>query len=229
MHLSSVDSILARHGDAASPFQMCPPQLFTDIIRINNLRMLAATSGQRAQHLSLAAFEALDLVAAFSPEQWANSKDSSVEDWTLMGRAYQAAVSLYCIMSLQSLSVLPRSATIRNAHAEHTRQLHTLLAAKGIGLLSSPRTRRFMLWPLVVLGVAVAGKELNCSSELRDFVALSLEELSLSLSTRVPLTARGALESFWASNSTRWDDCFNRPYVFTAQIAVDSGHLSSVG
>lgn len=74
-----------------------------------------------------------------------------------------------------------------------------------------------MLWPLVMLGMeAVHG-----GAAMRSFVAKELPELSRHIGTYVPLTAKAVLEKFWASGETRWDACFDRPYAFAAQIAVD--------
>lgn len=79
-----------------------------------------------------------------------------------------------------------------------------------------------MLWPLVVLGVEAA--DLGRMA-IREFVKEQLEGMSRHAGTYVPLTAKSVLERFWASGKTSWDSCFDRPYVFTTQIAVDMSRL----
>lgn len=220
-HLDELDFILKQFGGSISPFQMCPPTLFAEIIRINHLRMRAAQHDpMRAENLAQEAYRILDRIHGFSPEQWTESKPLSKEDWILLGNIYQAAVALYCISSLQNLSVLPLSSSLRAQCATHGQILNSHLNKA----LSSPRVKRFMIWPLVVLGVeAVHG-----GLAMRTFVQDQLLEMNRHVGTYVPVTAKGVLERFWASCETGWDSCFDRPYAFTTQIAVDmSGILSA--
>ena len=199
---------------------MCPPALFAEIIKINHLRMQAtrhdpSTTEKCAQE----AYSIAARVHDFSPERWAQPKPSSNKDWMRLGNIYQAAVGLYCILSLQSLSVLPRSLSLRTQCARHAQILQVLVKQA----LSSPKTKRFMIWPLVVLGVeAVHG-----DSALRTSVGQQLVELSRYAGTYVPLLAKSVLERFWVSGETAWDSCFDRPYAFTTQIAVDMSAIIS--
>lgn len=78
-----------------------------------------------------------------------------------------------------------------------------------------------MLWPLIVLGVYAA----RDSPAMRAFVVSRLPELSRDLGTSVPLIVKHVLESFWDSGESRWDACFNKPYIFTMQIAIDTNGL----
>ncbi|KIX09109.1 uncharacterized protein Z518_00187 [Rhinocladiella mackenziei CBS 650.93] len=213
-HLDELDFILEQYGRGISPFQMCPPPLFAEIIKINHLRMRAAKyEPTGTEDHSQEAYEILGRIHGFSPEQWAESKPSSKEDWMLLGNVYQAAVALYGISSLQSLSLLPLTCSLRTHCATHGRFLQVLLNEA----LSSPRTKRFVLWPLVLLGM----EAVNGGAAMRAFVEKQLPQMSRHVGTHVPLTAKGVLERFWASGETRWDACFDRPYVFVAQIAVD--------
>ncbi|KAL1854608.1 hypothetical protein Plec18167_003271 [Paecilomyces lecythidis] len=191
---------------------MCPQPLLAEIIRVNHLRK-RATKLTVPEDLSHEAYEILDRIDGFSTERWAESRSSSKEDWILLGNIYRTAVALYCISSLQSVSVLPLSSSLRVRCSTHGQLLHILLNEA----LSSPRINRFMLWPLVVLGVQAANGDL----EMRLFVEKQLPEMSRRVGTSVPLTAKGVIEKFWASGETRWDACFDRPYVFVTQIAVD--------
>ncbi|KAL7627706.1 hypothetical protein AAE478_001900 [Parahypoxylon ruwenzoriense] len=214
--LDVLDLLLGRYGTTVSPFQLCPLPLFAEIIKINHLRLRATTydANRAEEDLFQEANEALKRIHSFSPEQWAGSKLSCKEDWMLMGKVYQAAVALYCILSLQSLSVLPATTALRACCIAHG-QLLQLLLNEG---LPSPRIKRFLLWPLVLLGVeAVQG-----GAAMRAFVSRQLPELSRVVGIYVPLTAKRVLETFWDSGETRWDACFDRPYAFTTQIAVDT-------
>lgn len=169
--------------------------------------------------LSHIAHEILDDIHFFSPEEWASSKESSREDWELVGKVYQSSVVIYCILSLQSLSVLPTTSALRARYSTHRHTLHELLA-KG---LPSPKIKRFLIWPLVVLGVVV----IHGSPAMRAFVAKQLPEMSRDLGTFVPLTAKRVLDRFWEKEETdrRWDDCWDKAYAFTTHIAVDTSQL----
>ncbi|KAI0010167.1 putative C6 finger domain protein [Xylariaceae sp. FL0662B] len=168
-HLDELDFILEQSGGERFPFQLCPPLLFAQIIRINHLRMRATKREHaRAKELPQEAYEILSRIRGFSPEQWAESKPSAKEDWVLLGRIYQAAVALYCISSLQSLSVLPVASSLRTNCATHGERLQVLLN----DALSSPRIKRFMIWPVVILGM----EAVNGDAAMRAFVEKQLPE-----------------------------------------------------
>ncbi|ROT39998.1 hypothetical protein SODALDRAFT_332150 [Sodiomyces alkalinus F11] len=221
-HVEAIDFILNQFRGAVAPFQLCPLPLFGEIIRINHLRMQAVTDdAAEVERFETEGFDILERIHGFSPQQWAETKSAATQnsDWVLMGCVYRAAVALYCILSLQSLSVLPSTQTLRDCCTTHAHLLHFLLS-EG---LSSPRFQRFMVWPLAVLGVeAVHG-----CAEMRAFVAEQLPLISRHVGIYVPLAAKRVLESFWASGMTSWDACFDKPYVFTTQIAVDTSRLYS--
>lgn len=218
-YLDALDIMLERYGAAIAPFQMCPPALFAEIVRTNHLRSRAVKYGpSAAEILSEGASGILERVHGFSTEHWADSKPCSKADWVLIGNIYQAAVVLYCVSSLQSLSVLPMTPSLRSQCAARAKYLQKLLAAA----LASPKLKIFTLWPLVVLGVEAAH---DGSAAIRSFIAEQLPVLSSHVGTYVPLTAKTVLETFWASGETRWDACFSRPYAFTMQIAVDTSQI----
>lgn len=197
---------------------MCPPALFAEIIKINHLRMRATTlASTGAQNLSQEAYAALGRVHDFSPEGWVESKPSSKGDWLLLGKVYQAAVAIYCISSLQSLSVLPPTSSLKARCATHGHLLQALVNEA----MSSPRIKGFMLWPLALLGTeAVRG-----GAAMRAFVTRHLTDLSHHVGMSSPLTAKGVLERFWASGEAHWDACFDRPYLLVTQIAVDVSRI----
>lgn len=217
-HIDDLDIIVNYYGQRLFSFQMCPPTLFAEIIKVNHLRM-QAIEGEHAgaEGLSQEARNILDRIHTFSPKEWSDSKPCSREGWRLVGNIYQAAVSLYCILSLQSLSVLPSTSEIRAQCAEHGRLLQMQLESA----MSSPATRYSMIWPLVLLGV----QAVNHGALMRAFVSEKLPELSYHIGSNVPMVAKAVLERFWASADTRWDTCFDRPYAFVTQIAVDMSQL----
>ncbi|KAL0930897.1 uncharacterized protein CTRU02_213632 [Colletotrichum truncatum] len=220
VQLDATEAIMEHFAISASPFHMCPLQLYGEIIRINHLRARVLIA--KASDITSEADEILERIHDFSPEKWAKSKPqftpSSTEDWMLLGSVHQSAVAIYCILSLQSISVFPTSQALRARCVAHRQILQTLLQRA----LPCPKMKRFIIWPLVLLGV----EAVHAGTEVRNFVAKHLPQLSRDLGTSVPLTAKYVLERFWGSGETRWDMCFDRPYVFTAQLAVDTSRLA---
>lgn len=217
-HVEDLDIIVNHYGKRLFAFQMCPPILFAEIISINHLRMRAIEGGHAGfEGLSQEALNILDRIYNFSAKEWSESKPCSRDGWKLVGNIYQAAVSLYCILSLQSLSVLPSTPEIRDQCAEHGRFLQMQLESA----MAFPEIRYSMIWPLVLLGV----QAVNGGAPMRAFVSGMLPELSYHIGSKVPMVAKAALEKFWASGETRWDACFDRPYAFVTQIAVDMSQL----
>lgn len=215
-HPEQLSFILEQSGDRSFPSEMCPVPLLAQIIKINHLRMRAADyTPTRLEDFTSEACQILDAINTFSPQQWADSKPSSKKDWMLMGNVYQNAVAIYCLSSLQGLLSLLSSlrGSLRAICATHGQVLQTLLGEA----LACPRIKRFMVWPLVCLGIEAAQE----NASMRTFVTQQLSEMSRQVGTHVPLTAKGVLERFWASGDTRWDACFDRPYVFATQIAID--------
>jgi hypothetical protein len=198
---------------------MCPLPLFFDIIKINYIRSRAASLGSGATGLVEEAHEVLAHIQSFSPVAWASSKTLSQDDWMLMGNIYKEAVALYCILSLQSVSVLPLTSHLDAESLAHSQHLQKFLQSA----LTSPQLKWPMIWPLVVLGVGSAHADVT----MRRFVMNQLPQLSRSIGTSTPLTAARILSKFWDSNEVRWDVCFNESHMFTAQIAVDTSPLLS--
>jgi hypothetical protein len=189
------------------------------IIKINLLRLRASKkdSSDEAAECTREAFKILNRIQAFSPERWAESKPSLLDDWILVGNIYQSAVVLYCISSLQSLSVLPRTPALREICSISASLLQVLLD----DALPSPKLKTFFLWPLVVLVVeAVHG-----GGEMRIFVLKHLVRMSRNVGTYIPLTGKDVLERFWASGRADWDSCLNKPYAFVMLASVDVSRL----
>ncbi|KAK3984173.1 C6 zinc finger domain-protein [Cladorrhinum sp. PSN332] len=224
-HLASIEFLTEYYANSPTPFQLCPLSLLGEIIRINHLRMLAFRSGD--SDLVLLAEEVrivLERVKGFSPGLWAGSKSSAKTEWEVVGSAYQAAVGIYSVLAMQSLGVLPVSGEWSVECEMLARRLKEVLKA-GLG---SRRVNRFLLWPLVVLGVRAVDESL----ETKSFVGAELEKLSCDIGTCTPLAAKRILETFWArGGESGWEGCFESQggYLFTTQIAVDTSRVDVKG
>ncbi|KAL2150544.1 hypothetical protein VTH82DRAFT_7107 [Thermothelomyces myriococcoides] len=227
IHLAAFDAIQELSKTALVSFQLCPTPLFAEIIKINHLRYRAAKYASRGlavvRELVKEALETLERIRTFDPDLWASTKPRSQSDWALMGHIYHVAAMMYWSSSLQSISVLLSTTPslppppVPCAVAQ-VPLLHSLLTRA----VACPHLRHFTLWPLVVLGVQAAGED---GVGARDFVAAELPALARSGGTNAPLTAKRVLERFWASGETQWDACFDRPYAFVMQIAVDTSRI----
>ena len=187
---------------------VCPKHIFFSIIRINNLRSQAA-KGVLPRNSSRSTAEALLRdIESFSPSQWAETKDSYVEEWTLLGTIFQTSAALYCICSLQSVAVLPATIGMETIKASY-RARHLQLLEEG---MNNRRVTQTLLWPLVVAGVVAVGS--GASLKTRAFVEHSLVALSKEIGSFSPRMAVVTLAKFWKSGDTRWDECFDRPYGF---------------
>lgn len=146
----SIDVLSQMYGDGFFPVLLCPPALLANIIRINHLRLQAFS--QPSTESKGKALALLGRITAFSPKQWAMSC-AAPEKGIILDHVYRSAVILYCILSLQSLCVLPRTAQLSSMTVTNTKELFAYLkqacGAPGIG--------KCMLWPLVVAAVCTRG------------------------------------------------------------------------
>jgi hypothetical protein len=221
-HLDQLDFLLEEYYGGMFPFLMCPAALFAEIIRINHLRMRAVeqvpTTLDSLVCRRREAFDVLNRIDVFSIEEWASSKPCAEGAWLLVGDVYKAAVTIYCISSLQSLSILPPTDKLRARCATEGTTLQGLLT----DALSTPGIGSFMLWPLVILGMEAVNGPLN----MRRFVEQQLPEMSRHVGSYAPLTAKQVLDRYWTSGVRDWDGCFDKPYAFMTQVAVDLSQLS---
>lgn len=194
--------ISQMYGDGFFPVLLCPPALLANIIRINHLRLQAFLHPTIESEGK--ALELLGRITAFSPEQWAMSCGAP-EKGIILGHVYRSAVILYCILSMQSLSVLPRMAQLRTMREAHTEELFTYLKLA----CGAPGIKKCMLWPLVVAGVCAQG-----DLAMQHFVDRQLSALGTDVGTPLPLLATVVFRNFWESKSRTWDGCFERPYCF---------------
>ncbi|KAL4959294.1 Zn(II)2Cys6 transcription factor [Aspergillus stella-maris] len=234
--LAELDTILEDHGKEVYSFYPFPTPLFTAVVKINCLRARAAIRLLVTTHvedLTTEAEELLIQIASFSPEAWARSRCSSPSNtakhgaesedqksdekhWTLLGTLMQSAITIYCISSLQSLSILPRSPSLTICHTANRQLLHSLLQNVSEGNFLGT-----FVWPLVVLGVNAG----NDAMTMRAFVRNALGPISRDQGSHVPLMARAMLERFWVSGKRNWDECFERPCALAMQWTVNRANL----
>jgi hypothetical protein len=76
--------------------------------------------------------------------------------------------------------------------------------------LQSPQLTKFMLWPLIVAGVAA----MHRGQATRYWVERNLEDMGRTVGSTAPVKAGKVLREYWRRGVEGWDSCFERPYVF---------------
>jgi hypothetical protein len=189
------------------PYILCPPELYLEVVRINRLRQVIATSmlmGGDPDYF-LAAHDLLSRVELFAPEDWAQAGEHH-EEWVLVGTVHQSAIAVYCIMAMQSLAVFPESLDMSAKRFMHGERLLAGLRR----MLESAQLRRFALWPLSVTGVEAGYRD----KSTRYWIECKMLELSRATGTNSSLKAVTVLQRYWQKGVPGWDECFDRPYVF---------------
>lgn len=195
-----------------------PKPLFSEIMQINRLRAEAHRSVQSCTASSLEwEVGILRRIRAFSPLAWGNAKASAQATWTLLADVYRDAVTLYCLLSTRHLEH-PLQA---NANTEIRIEMAELLRKNLQEALALPPIQRFVLWPLIVLGVEAAVS----SSALRFFVAGELRKMACFTGTHAPLAVLDVLRAAWKSRRKSWDCCFDQSYIFSTHMAIDVSGL----
>ncbi|KAF2440171.1 hypothetical protein P171DRAFT_396381 [Karstenula rhodostoma CBS 690.94] len=190
------------------PYCLSPPAVFFFVIRISNLRREASQAlilnDDITSHSQLAA-NLLSQIQAFSVDDWAQPGAEN-EDWLAIGSAYKHAAAVYCIMSLQSLALLPDDARTSLQLENHG----DLLVSSLKNVIASSRTQRFAGWPL-----SMAGVEAGYRGEARHkWIENSCSELSRLLGNKAPSNLKLVLRKYWNSGNLGWEECFDKPYVF---------------
>lgn len=208
------DLIPEYYGEGLFPVLLCPPALFAEIIRINDLRANAASrpgvsEPVGVQCLEQAGLGILQRILDFSPQRWTdvNQEKHHIQGdlWLLLGGLYQSTVAMYCLSSLQSLAVLPYSTHLVGLRAKHKSSLFSELKRA----LISPELKMWVMWPLVVAGMVA-----DDDHDMRRFVSSELRKMAGNLGTPIPLLARSTLDGFWRKRGRGWDECFDGPYAF---------------
>jgi hypothetical protein len=218
LHSQQLEDILELWGEKSFSFGAYPASLLREVLKVNRLRDRASKLGHKcAAELTHEAYEVLSYIQNFLPEEFGESTPGSKKDWTLLGHIYRAATIIYCIASLQSVSVLALTPFLRSWRVTTGQTLQENLREA----MNHLKFRIFLVWPMVVLGV----EAVNGGAGMRGFVQDQLPELSHYMGTNVPLKAKEVLQKFWVSGQTRWDACFDQPYSFATQLAVDTSKL----
>ncbi|KAI9038991.1 uncharacterized protein KD926_010093 [Aspergillus affinis] len=118
-------TLLLEHANQPFAFGTYPAALFGKILNINYLRQQAldGVPGDLIQP----AYEILNRIHGFSVARWAHSISTN-PDWQLLGAIHQAAIAIYCILSVQSLGVLPWNAQLRDLCIDQANGLRRRLA-----------------------------------------------------------------------------------------------------
>jgi len=194
--------------DEIFPFTLCPPALFFNIIRISHMRGEASSrliQGDSIENIFPKALDLLTEIEAFSAQDWAQP-GPYLEEWLTIASAYKHTTALYCIISLQSLGVLPV-----NQHFDERRAYHAdLLSTHVRQAMLSRRLKRFVTISVLALGVEAAYK----GEGRRKWVQDTLVELSQCLGTGAPLKVKTLLREYWDRGVYGWEEFFNQPYAF---------------
>ncbi|KAE8389291.1 hypothetical protein BDV23DRAFT_173186 [Aspergillus alliaceus] len=174
-----------EYGHEYFAFSTYPTSLFAEGHKINHLRVRA--SDKRPMLTTDLTDEAYGILNRI--------RSAPNEEWVFLGNMQQTSITLYCISSLQNLSVLPPIRFLTDVRMANAK----------------------LLW--VFLG------DTTDDAVLRVFVQEKLQSLKYSTGTYVPPMAKGLLEIFWPSGETRWKACFNRPYTFVMYMVVDVNKL----
>ncbi|KAI0097566.1 hypothetical protein GGR51DRAFT_566416 [Nemania sp. FL0031] len=163
----------------------------------------------------------LNRILSFSPEAYAalNGTDETRANWLLVGRIYQSATVLFCILSLQSASLFPSfsSPSSSGSNKALSRAVRLHYDRLLVDLKFAYRHAHFkncFFWALVVAGACAGSAVVRGSAFERAFVADSLAEAVCDVGNSMPLLARRVLMAFWESGKTAWDECFDQPYLF---------------
>ena len=194
------------YGIGVYPVFPCPQTLFQDIVNINQLRKVCAVGSPSIDGPTLpTADQLISHIITFSPEQWAESFESSFDIWCLIARIFQSAVASYGISSLLSAAAL-RPTLKLTALAQHHRHCLVSLIREARTI---PLVKNSIVWPVIVAGVAATHLTINEQS----FIGKTLTDMSEEIGFSTTLVAKAALEKYWASGRTKWDECFDRPYA----------------
>ncbi|KAL1596423.1 hypothetical protein SLS60_009069 [Paraconiothyrium brasiliense] len=191
-----------------SPYCLCPPSVFFYILRISNLRREASQAlilEDDLTALTQTATNLLSQIESFSINDWAQPGADNAE-WLAIGSAFKHAAAVYCVMSLQSLALLPNDAQTNQQLERHG----DLLASQLKEVIGSQRTRRFASWPLTVAGVEAGYR----GEARRKWVEDTCSELARVLGTNCPLNLKAVMRKYWASGNPGWEECFYKPYAF---------------
>lgn len=180
----------------------CPFPLMINLVEVSILRRESQGPNRRdTESWWASCLDLLRRIESFSTESWVKYKGILSKEWDLLARIFKASVALFAIATL----------TKNRFHTEFRRSQRQELFALLPKAWEIPTLTYCLCWPAVV-----AGFEANTGSiEERSFVEDYLETMGMALGGAFPLLARRRLRDFWDSGAQEWDECFDRPYMFT--------------
>lgn len=154
-------------------------------------------------------------IDAFDPVPWAariTTLTQHLPSVIALGQLFQTTTRLFCILSLQSVGLLPCD----DPELELEKALHgdKLFAILRTDLHSNVLTEKSCLFSLAVAGFLANER----GEDDRRYVRQECEFLSRASGQASPLMLIVALRAFWERGhwaGRRWDDCFDKGYALS--------------
>lgn len=208
----------------------CPEDIFFALHHVSRLRARAAARDLVASEMERAAHAHLDCMTDFDPDAWVvatkkkqreENSDEAEQVAPAIGRVYQAAALVYAVLTLPLRAVVswprrPDDGTHSDSPGLGTRErvravYRARLMAEVRRAFDTVENELTLVWPLVVLGVAVGGPGLEPE---QTFVAGKMYGFFMhpnGLASSFLLLSK--LRSYWARGDTEWEDCFDEPML----------------
>lgn len=233
-----VDLLESLYGIGLITCVACHHDLIRLIVLINHQRALHTAQPPTAAEAFSSMLFFLDQIRAFSVEDWvveisdaqaswdeqrpSNPRQCKGQteawNWGPVGNAWQAAIALYCILSLTDIDEIASNSVSGAFHRvsevlllKESCRRSLLGNLKEIATDPVSQLRKLVFWPVFMAGVVSEDDE----DGARTFIRSELLYISRALGTAAALIARDFLDKQWASSDPqRWDDLFDRPYIF---------------
>jgi len=229
------------YDEKLMPYFMYPPTLLLAMVDINELRgrgppwhtqyhkiqMFDGCNDSNVENNEVFDFEVpieeslpspealLAQIDTFDPIPWAARMTTLVQHQPqiiALGQLFQTTTRLFCILSLQSVGLLPSD----DPELELEKALYgdKLFAILRADLHSNVLTEKSCLFSLAVAGFLAKER----GEEDRMYVKAECEFLSRSGGQASPLMLIVALQAFWDKGDWAgkgWDDCFDKGYALS--------------
>lgn len=221
----------------------CNHTLFRFLVLVNHRRAIQSAEPRPTVAAFDDMLSILDQVTAFQTDEWSKAMSTSQKlhhsptqqpkvseqkpvdvaewNWTPLGEVYKAAIALYCISSLVQVDTIvlrADSSTFKRAAEVFSKRAHYYQSLIGNlrKISSGPilQLRKLIFWPVAIAGILAEDEN------ERNFLVGELVFISRELGTAAALVARDFLVRLWSKEKhdphakRRWDDKFDRPYIF---------------